>query len=80
MIRSARGMEAADKARAVQLQERFGMPAERAAAKIIRAIERDRRRVLIGVDAHVGVFLNRLFPVGFQRLMTLAFRFGTKRA
>jgi len=78
VIRSARGMDAEDKARAVALQERFAMPAERAAAKIIRAIERDRRRLLIGVDAHIGAFLNRLFPVGFQRLMTLVFRLGSR--
>ena len=78
VIRSARGIAAEDRARAVELQERFGMPAERAAAKIIRAIERDRRRLLIGVDAHLGVFLKRLFPVGFQRLMTLAFRLGSR--
>lgn len=77
VIRSARGMSAEDKARAVELQERFGMPAERAAAKIIWAIERDRRRVLVGLDAQIGVFLKRLFPIGFQRLMTLAFRLGS---
>jgi short-subunit dehydrogenase len=71
-------MNPEDKARAVELQERFGMPAERAAAKIIRGIERDRRRVLIGVDAHIGVFLKRLLPVGFQRMLTLAFRLGSK--
>jgi short-subunit dehydrogenase len=80
VIRSARGMRAEDKARAVELQERFGMPVQRAAAKIIRGIENDRRRVLIGVDASIGVFLKRLFPVGFQHLMTLAFRIGSNRS
>jgi short-subunit dehydrogenase len=79
VIRSARGMKADDKQRAVAIQERFGMPAERAAAKIIRAIEHDKRRVLVGVDAHMGVFLKRLFPVGFQQLLTLAFRLGSKK-
>jgi short-subunit dehydrogenase len=78
VIRSARGMDPEDQRRAAELQDRFAMPAERAAAKIIRAIERDRRRVLVGVDAHLGVFLKRLFPVGFQRLITLAFRLGSK--
>ncbi len=79
VIRSARGMGAEDKERAVALQERFGMPAERAAAKIVSAVERDKRRVLVGVDAHMGVFLKRLFPVGFQQLLTFAFRFGSKK-
>ena len=50
------------------------MPAERAAAKIIRAVERDRRRVLVGVDAHIGAFLKSVFPVAFQRALTFAFR------
>ena len=79
IIRSARGIEAEDRAAAAAAVDRFGMPAERAAAKIIRAIERDKRRVLVGVDAHIGVFLKRLFPVGFQRLMTLAFRLGSSK-
>lgn len=78
VIQSARGMSEADRASAVATVERFGLPAERAAEKIVRAIERDRRRVLIGVDAHVAVFLKRLFPVAFQRLMTLAFRRGLR--
>ncbi len=78
VIRSSRGMDVEAKERAVALQERFAMPTERAAAKIIRAIEADRRRVLIGADAHLGVFLKRLFPVGFQRLMTFAFRIGSR--
>jgi short-subunit dehydrogenase len=78
VIRSARGMNAEDRASADAMVERFGMPADRAAAKIIRAIERDRRRLLIGVDAHVAVFLKRVFPVGFQRLLTLAFRRGLR--
>jgi short-subunit dehydrogenase len=76
VIRSARGMEADAKVTAVDLQERFGMPAERAAATILRAMERDKRRLLIGVDAHIGVLLKRLFPIGFQRLLTLVFRFA----
>jgi short-subunit dehydrogenase len=78
VIRAARGMEADAKATAVDLQERFGMPAEKAAAKILGAMERDKRRLLIGVDAHIGVFLKRLFPIGFQRLLTLAFRRGNR--
>lgn len=74
VIRSARGMDPDQQASAAAMQDRFGMPAERAAAKIVRAIERDKRRVLIGLDAHIGVFLKRLFPVGLQRLLTFVFR------
>ena len=78
VIRSARGMETDAQVTAVDLQERFGMPAETAAEKILRAMERDKRRLLIGVDAHIGVSLKRLFPIGFQRLLTLAFRLGDR--
>jgi len=74
VIRSARMLDPEAQERAAALQDRFAMPADRAAAKIIRAIERNRFRLLIGVDAHVGVFLKRLFPVGFQRLLTLVYR------
>jgi len=71
-------MSAADRATAVATVERFGMPAERAAAQIIRAVERDRRRVLVGGDARGAVLLKRIFPVGFQRLLTVAFRRGLR--
>jgi short-subunit dehydrogenase len=80
IIRATRGMDEADRTRAAALQDRFGMPAERAAEKIVRAVERDRRRVLVGIDAHVGAFLKRLFPVGFQRLLTLIFRLAGRNA
>jgi short-subunit dehydrogenase len=80
VIRSARMLDPAARARAVALQERFAMPADRAAARIIRAIERNRFRVLVGIDAHFGVLLKRLFPVGFQRLFNLVYRVtGTRR-
>jgi len=62
------------KAPSVNDNQGFGFPAKFAAAKIIRAVERDRRQVLIGVDAHVLAFLKQLFPVGLQRSFSLGFR------
>ncbi len=37
------------------------MPTDNAAEKIVRAIERNKLRVVIGADAHIGEFLKRLF-------------------
>ena len=54
---------------AVQMQHRYGMPSERAAEKIVTAIEKRKRRLLIGADAHLADLLKRLMPVGFQRIV-----------
>jgi short-subunit dehydrogenase len=75
-IRSARMPDLEAKARAANMQERYGMPTDKAAEKIIRAIEKNKLRVLVGIDAYIGEFLKRLFPVGLQRMLTLLFRLG----
>jgi hypothetical protein len=80
VIRSSRMLDDEAKQKAVSLQDRFGMPVEKCAAAILRAVEADRRRVLVGIDAKLGSLLKRLFPVGFQRLLTLAFRIGRRGA
>lgn len=74
LIRHTRGMQADAREAAVAIQHRFGMPAERAAEKILRAVERNRRRVLVGADAHLLVLLARLCPVGLQRMLGFAIR------
>lgn len=68
VIRSARMPDEAAKAKALALQQRFGMATDRAAEKIVRAVERDKRRVVVGADAHVADVLGRLFPVSSRRL------------
>jgi short-subunit dehydrogenase len=60
--------------KAAELQQRYGMPTDKAAKKIVRAIEKNKRRVIVGADAYIGDLLNRLFPVSFQRLLGLFFR------
>lgn len=42
-------------------------PPEKAAKQILKAIRRNQRRVLIGADAKILDFLQRLFPAGYQR-------------
>jgi hypothetical protein len=51
------------------VQKLLRMPAEKAANIIVRAIEADRSRVLVGFDAMVASWLERLFPVAYWRLL-----------
>ena len=76
VIRSARMLDPEAQARAVALQDKYAMAPERAAEKILRAVARNRPRVLVGIDAQIGERLKRLFPVGFQRAMTALYRRG----
>lgn len=41
---------------------------EKAAKQILRAIQRNQRRVLIGTDAKILDLIQRLFPAGYQQL------------
>jgi short-subunit dehydrogenase len=74
VIRSSRMLDAQAQLKAAALQEKFGMPTDKAAEKIVRAVERNKLRVVVGADAHIGEFLKRLLPVSFQRLLGLFFR------
>jgi NAD(P)-dependent dehydrogenase (short-subunit alcohol dehydrogenase family) len=49
--------------------ERHAMPPERAAARIIRAIEKGTPRLLIAPEVFLGDFLRRLMPVTGNKLM-----------
>jgi short-subunit dehydrogenase len=54
--------------------ERWAMPPEKAARKIVRAIGRNQARLRIGVETYIGDWAKRLFPVSTQRLLGLAWR------
>lgn len=47
---------------------------EAAARRIIRGVKRNERRVLIGLDARVIDWMQRLFPTAYQRLLIRAGR------
>jgi short-subunit dehydrogenase len=47
--------------------------AEKAAEKIISGIKKDKRRILVGLDAHIMDWLTRIFPVQFVKVMAAAF-------
>jgi NAD(P)-dependent dehydrogenase (short-subunit alcohol dehydrogenase family) len=63
LLRTSRGAEADLTQRLSQGLERFGRSPDHAARKIVRAIERGKRRVIIGPEAHLTVWMKRLFPV-----------------
>ena len=77
IVRASRASSASDEAEKATMIERFerrAMPPERAAAKIVRAIERDKARLMIGVEAYVTDWAKRLFPVSTQRLVGWGWR------
>lgn len=47
--------------------------AEKAAEKIIAGIRKDKRRIMVGLDAHIMDWLTRLFPVRFVKVMAYLF-------
>lgn len=52
--------------------DRFAMTSpERAAAIIIRGIERKRRRIMIGPDARLFDWIGRLFPGSYEKIVRL---------
>ncbi len=60
-----------------QMDDRFAKNAktspEHAAEVILRGVERGQRRVLIGADASVISWIQRLFPIGYPRLLATLF-------
>jgi short-subunit dehydrogenase len=72
IVRSARAStpkDAEDNRNSVDLFERFAMAPEKAARKIVRAIERNQARVRIGFESYLTDWLKRLAPVTVQRLV-----------
>ena len=60
--------------KAIEMADKYGSDPAKAARRIVRAIERNQPRVLIGPDAHASALLKRAFPLGLHRMMTYAFR------
>jgi len=69
IIRASRMLDEDDRANIQQSFNRFGMPPDRAAAKIVRAIQRNDLRLLIGREAYVIDWMKRLCPVSTQKLV-----------
>ena len=50
-----------------------------AADAILKGVHRNRRRVLIGPDARIVDWMQRLFPTGYQTLITTGIKLGRRR-
>ncbi|SFP28614.1 NADP-dependent 3-hydroxy acid dehydrogenase YdfG [Amycolatopsis arida] len=75
IARDARGLEGADAERAARLFDRIARTSPEVAARtIVRGVERNRARILIGPDAYVIDALPRVLGAGYQRLIALATR------
>jgi short-subunit dehydrogenase len=75
---SARIAAAADQAAAKASRQAFAdafltFPPERAAAAIVRAIERRQKRLLIGADARAAALLQWLVPVRYWQVLKLRY-------
>lgn len=59
--RSGRNMERTEKL--ASLMARFGMPPEKLALKVVKAVKENRMQVRIGFDAYLGDWFKRLLPI-----------------
>lgn len=79
IVRSARTGELGgyldDAGQAAELFDRLAMTsAEKAAQAIIRGIEKNKRRILIGPDAHAIDLIQRTMPVLYQKIVAALLR------
>jgi short-subunit dehydrogenase len=49
---------------------------DKAAEVILRGVERNRRRIVIGMDAHLMDWVQRLMPALYQRLIVTLTRWS----
>ena len=61
-----------------RLDQAFITTPEKAARVILKGVEANKRRVLIGPDAHAIDLMVRLMPAGYQRLLATGTRVGAK--
>jgi short-subunit dehydrogenase len=74
ILRAARMPDEARREKWARLLERRAMRPERVARAIVRAIERDRPRVIVGAGALVTDWAKRAFPVLPHRLLAWSYR------
>jgi short-subunit dehydrogenase len=60
--------------------DRYAMAPERAAAKIVRAIEKNQHRVRIGRETYLLDWAKRLFPVLTQKAIATGYERGKKHS
>jgi NAD(P)-dependent dehydrogenase (short-subunit alcohol dehydrogenase family) len=73
------GGDAAETARLEAIVMRFGMAPEKLAAKVIRAVKRNRMRVRVGADSYLAEWGKRLLPVAVHAPLAWVFGRAEKR-
>ncbi|HVP27937.1 MAG TPA: SDR family NAD(P)-dependent oxidoreductase [Myxococcota bacterium] len=77
ILRAAAPRSGANRAgteRLAGLMERFGMPPEKLARRVVKATKRNRARVRIGFDSFLGDWLKRLLPQAVHAPLAWGFR------
>jgi short-subunit dehydrogenase len=69
IVRASRTADPSAKQRMAERFDRMAMSPEKAARKILRAVERDKLRVVICPEAHAADWAKRLFPAGVHRIL-----------
>ncbi|MEE4302383.1 MAG: SDR family NAD(P)-dependent oxidoreductase [Pseudomonadales bacterium] len=64
---------------AEQFERAAALHPEQAAQIILRGVERERMRILVGKDAHVLAWLQRLFPENYAKVLTWASKRAQQR-
>ena len=63
-----------------QIEEQFRVTADRAAEIILRGVQRNDRRILVGTDARIYDLVQRMLPSAYQWVVIQAARFAMNRA
>jgi short-subunit dehydrogenase len=74
LIRSSRIEDPDEREKAIEMSDKYGTDPDKAGRLIVRGIERNKRRVLIGGDSRMSDWLKRAFPTGFHSALTFAFK------
>jgi len=74
IVRASRTGDAEFKARMVERFERMALPPEEAARQILRAVERNRMRVLVCRESVATDWLKRLVPTSIHHLVAWGYR------
>ncbi len=78
IVRASRTADANAKQQMIERFDRMAMTPEKAAGKILRAVERNKLRVVICPEARVADWAKRLFPAGVHQWVSSGYRrFGS---
>lgn len=70
IIREGRIADEEGRQQGIDWVDRYGHTAEMAAEKIVAAIEKNRKRVLIGPESYFADWIKRMLPVSTHRILT----------